>query len=88
MLRRFFSSLYAAVPAIRSLSAPMMAARSGRRRVDHLIIIATALLPTAAAAIVTRHDVPDAAYERKAADLPSYCMMMAPDGGGALIAPI
>jgi hypothetical protein len=45
------------------------------------------LLPSAAAAIVTRHDVPDEAYVRKAADLPSYCRMSAPDGGGALIAP-
>jgi hypothetical protein len=48
---------------------------------------ALVLLPTAAAAIVTRHDVPDEVYQRKAADLPSYCKMMAPDGGGALIAP-
>ena len=52
-----------------------------------LIAMAALLLPTPVAGIVNRHDVPDEAYVRKAADLPSYCRMMAPDGGGALIAP-
>jgi hypothetical protein len=50
------------------------------------VIAGAVLLPTTAMAIVTRHDVSDEAYVRKAADLPSYCRMMAPDGGGALIA--
>jgi hypothetical protein len=50
------------------------------------VALAAIVLPATAGAIVTRHDVPDEAYERKAVDLPSYCRMMAPDGGGALIA--
>jgi hypothetical protein len=42
---------------------------------------------TSAQAIIMRHDVGDEAYRAKAADLPSYCRIQAPDGGGALIHP-
>jgi hypothetical protein len=58
------------------------------RRPSLLMLASTsplALVPTATGAIVTRHDVPASAYIAKPADLPSYCRMLAPDGGGALI---
>jgi hypothetical protein len=62
-------------------------ARRKRSSLGNRLVLAAILLPSTAAAIVTRHDVPDEAYVQKAADLPSYCRMRAPDGGGALIAP-
>jgi hypothetical protein len=57
------------------------------RRPAVLFFLGAALAPGVAGAIVTRHDVPGEFYVAKAADLPSYCRMMAPDGGGALIHP-
>jgi hypothetical protein len=33
-------------------------------------------------AVIIRHDRPDAAYQAKARELPSYCRIQAPDGGG------
>ena len=47
--------------------------------------VALSLAPSLAGAIVTRHDTPAKAYAAKATELPSYCRMMAPDGGGALV---
>jgi hypothetical protein len=87
MLCRFFIFRYFVAPAVDRPSAPSAAAQLKGRGFRRLAAVAAILLPTAAPAIVTRHDVPDEAYVRKAADLPSYCRMMAPDGGGALIAP-
>jgi hypothetical protein len=53
-----------------------------------LAILLLCLLPaTPAPAVITRHDRADALFVAKAADLPSYCRMLAPDGGGALVAP-
>lgn len=50
---------------------------------------ACALLAVAgpAHAVIIRHDRPPGAYSDKARELPSYCRIQAPDGGGALIAP-
>ena len=52
-------------------------------------ILACALLAPGfpAQALVIRHDRPATAYADKARELPSYCRIQAPDGGGALIAP-
>jgi hypothetical protein len=52
-------------------------------------ILACALLAPcqAAQAVIIRHDRPQAAYSDKARELPSYCRVQAPDGGGALIQP-
>jgi hypothetical protein len=52
------------------------------------LIVSLVLFVSAAraTAIVTRHDLPEARYVAHAANLPSYCRMNAPDGGGALIA--
>jgi hypothetical protein len=82
---RFFFFLDLITPAAHH--GPADAARAKRSLPPKLAAVAAILLPAAAGAIVTRHDVPAEAYVRKAADLPSYCRMMAPDGGGALIAP-
>jgi secreted trypsin-like serine protease len=51
------------------------------------VVIGILVWPSNADAIITRHDVSDEKYIAKAAELPSYCRMGAPDGGGALIAP-
>lgn len=67
--------------------ARLKAPRSVFGALGRLAALAAILLPAGAAAIVTRHDVPDDAFLRKAADLPSYCRIGAPDGGGALIHP-
>lgn len=51
-------------------------------------MLASALLtaPWPAMAVIIRHDRPPEAYAAKAGELPSYCRIEAPDGGGALIA--
>lgn len=52
-------------------------------------MLACALLGSGqpAKAVIIRHDKPPEAYAAKSRELPSYCRMQAPDGGGALIAP-
>lgn len=59
----------------------------GIGRATAAALVMAALLPAPAAAVVVRHDTPDVEYVRKARELPSYCRMMVPDGGGALVAP-
>jgi hypothetical protein len=88
MFRRFVLPRHLNSLAVDRPSYPLtIQTRTPRRLVVLVAITAVTLPSTAGLAIVTRHDVPDDAYVRKAADLPSYCRMMAPDGGGALIAP-
>jgi hypothetical protein len=51
-----------------------------------MLVCALVAVSAPSQAVIIRHDRPPAAYADKARELPSYCRMQAPDGGGALIA--